>query len=169
MDFALIIARLSANRAVFSALLETVSTEQARWRPAVDKWSLVEVINHLYDEERLDFRARLRLVLAGSEKKWPPIDPPRWVIERRYQERELVASLEQFLCERNDSLDWLKDLGEVDWNQGYDHASGRITAGDLMLSWLAHDLLHVRQMARLHWEFANLVGAPYGSNYAGPW
>jgi len=73
-----------ANQAeTIRALIQDDSDEQASWRPDSDSWSVLEVINHLYDEEREDFRhlgltlirkrtgrapknARVALVLAGG-------------------------------------------------------------------------------------------------------
>ena len=52
------VERLSTNCEVFPGLVKGISLEQARWKPAPDKWSILEVINHLYDEEKEDFRQR---------------------------------------------------------------------------------------------------------------
>ena len=43
------------------------------------------------------------------------------------------------------------------------------SAGDLLASWLAHDLLHVRQLARLHWQYLTAAAKPFQTDYAGPW
>lgn len=71
MNLEYFIERLSTNRHVISGLATTVSLEQARWKPSPAKWSILEVINHLYDEEREDFRQRLGLVLNNPEETWP--------------------------------------------------------------------------------------------------
>jgi hypothetical protein len=42
-----------------------------------------------------------------------------------------------------------------------------MAAGDLLASWVAHDLLHVRQIARLRYEYVRKLAAPYGVDYAG--
>jgi hypothetical protein len=39
----------------------------------------------------------------------------------------------------------------------------------LLASWLAHDFLHIRQMARLHWEYLNSICPPFKTAYAGEW
>ena len=67
---------------MFAGLVSGLSLEQARWKPSLDKWSILEVVNHLYDEEREDFRQRLSLVLADPMQPWPPIDPRTWVTSR---------------------------------------------------------------------------------------
>jgi len=162
--------RLEAHVEVFRSILDGVDEEQARWRPAPGTWSLLEVVNHLADEERRDFRARLQLLLQDRGEAWPPIDPPRWVVDERYNERALGPSLEDFLSERARSLRWLDALGPVDLSANYPHpVLGPITAGDLLASWMAHDLLHVRQMTRLHYEFAASQAAPWSPAYAGAW
>jgi len=170
MDLAYFIERLSANRQVFEGLVSGVSPEQARWKPSPAQWSILEVINHLHDEEREDFRQRLDLVLTDPKQSWPPIDPQNWVSTRHYNERDLDTSLNNFIAERNKSLSWLKQLTTPNWQQRYQHSDGKtMTAGDLLASWLAHDCLHIRQLARLHWLHVALIAAPHQTKYAGPW
>ena len=169
MNLTYYIERLSGNASVFEGLARGIGDEQARWKPSVEKWSILEVVNHLYDEERDDFRTRLDLLLHHPEKTWPPIDPQGWAIERRYNERELNESLERFLAERQKSIEWLKQLKEPPLENKYEHPQGTISAGDLLASWLAHDFLHIRQLARLHWQYLNSISAPFKTAYAGEW
>jgi len=169
MDLHHFIERFSDNRAVFEALLANVSLEQARWKPTPDKWSMLEVVNHLYDEEREDFRQRLRLTLLEPEQPWPAINPREWVTTRSYNDRELDASLTDFLAERDVSLDWLRQLTEPNWENSNEGPNGRLSAGDLLASWLAHDFLHIRQLARLHWQYTGELSTPYQTAYGGPW
>lgn len=50
--------QLQKNKFVFQSLLEDVQPELITWRPRPDKWCLLEIVCHLYDEEQLDFRYR---------------------------------------------------------------------------------------------------------------
>ena len=93
MDVRQIVARMEENAQVILHLAAGVSQEQARWRPTPDDWSLLEVINHLYDEEREDFRARVDCMLHRPDEEFTPIHPGAWVTERRYNERDLAESL----------------------------------------------------------------------------
>ena len=93
------LARLTDNACVIECLTHPVSPEQARWKPAPDRWSILEVVNHLYDEERDDFRARLDGILHRPDQPVAPIDPPRWAVERKYNERELGESLDKICRE----------------------------------------------------------------------
>lgn len=170
MELESIFTRFTENAEVFRHLASSITPEQARWKPAADRWSLLEVVHHLYDEEREDFRVRLDIVLNRPDTPFPPIDPEGWVTQRAYREKDLRHTLHAFLQERRSSVAWLRGLSRPDWNAAVEHAVlGRITAGDLLASWLAHDFLHMRQMARLHLEIASRSTQPYSTDYAGRW
>ena len=48
-------------------LIAGLAPEQARWKPDPASWSAVEVINHLYDEEREPLTALRRLLRDGGK------------------------------------------------------------------------------------------------------
>ena len=170
MDVNFFVTRLTHGARVIEALVQNVPREQSRWRPAPGKWSILEVVNHLYDEERLDFRARLEMTLKDPKEPWPPIDPPGWVIQHKYNDGELKDALSLFLHEREMSIEWLSGLSDPDWHASHKHPQlGEITAGSLLASWAAHDLLHVRQIARVQWEYTAVRGQPHDVDYAGNW
>lgn len=163
------IGRLSDNASVIENLARNVSGGQAGWKPSPDEWSILEVLNHLCDEEREDFRTRVDFLLHRPNERLPPIDPPNWPIERKYNERKLDECVEKFLAERRESVEWLRGLQGPRWKNGYEHPRGVIRAGDILASWVAHDFLHIRQLARLHWQYLNFLSAPYTTDYAGKW
>jgi hypothetical protein len=169
MDLDDVIERMAANACIFESLTQGLTTEQARWKPAPAKWSILEVVNHLYDEEREDFRQRLQLVLTDIALTWPPIAPQEWVTARAYSERELTLSVVNFLSEREKSLTWLRTLQSPKLESRHEREAGSLSAGDLLASWLAHDFLHIRQLTRLHWQYLTANANPYQTDYAGPW
>ena len=165
-----IIERLRANVDVFDALTRGVSDEQSRWKPATDQWSILEVVNHLADEEVEDFRHRLDLTLHRPGEHWPPIAPGEWARERQYNSRELGQSVERLMTRRARSLRWLEGLTQPDWSRLYEHPSaGPLPAGGVLTSWLAHDFIHVRQLNRLHREYLASELSDYSPDYAGRW
>lgn len=162
--------RLESNQLTIASLVEPVPIKHARWKPHPGSWSILEIINHLHDEEREDFRQRIDYTLNRPGENWPPIDPEGWVTERKYNEQDLEKSLENFLNQRAESLSWLRSLKEVDWDRGYEHpTAGTLRAGDLMASWLAHDYLHIRQLVQRHFLYAQDFSAPYSTAYSGGW
>ena len=164
-----IIDRMRPNADVIAALSRDVSDAQARWKPAADAWSLLEVVNHLYDEEREDFRTRIDYILHRPGEQAPPIDPEGWVTARAYNERDPRPSLDAFLRERDSSLEWLRGLQNANWDAEYRAPWGVLRAGDLLAAWLAHDHLHVRQLNELHYAYLAQQAAPYSVEYAGDW
>lgn len=170
MNVDAMIERQTAQADRILALVAGVSEEQARWKPDPESWSILEVICHLYDEEREDFRVRLEILLRKPSMDMPPIDPQGWVTARRYNERDLTEMLAGFLAERAQSQQWLRTLTAPNWDNGVDTPWGwRVTAGDMAAAWLAHDLLHTRQLVELHWAWLQREVAPYKTEYAGGW
>ncbi|MCW5879006.1 MAG: DinB family protein [Anaerolineales bacterium] len=170
MNLETYIIRLTHNAAAIANLVQGVPAEQERWRPSASDWSILEVVNHLYDEEREDFRQRLDLLLHQPQADWPLIDPAGWVTSRQYSQRELPASLENFLQEREKSLEWLRDLSQPDWESGRMAPWGsKMRAGDMLAAWLAHDFLHIRQLNELQYAYWARAADPYQVGYAGDW
>jgi len=170
MNLLWIVDRMESNATVFEGLLRSVQPSQAKWKPGPEKWSLLEVINHVADEENEDFGMRLRLVLENPATEWPPIDPERTAIERQYNSRDLSESLDRFLRARSQSLAWLRGLQNPNWESAHARPTGgALRAGDLLHSWLVHDLIHIRQINRLHYEYFTATSRGFSSEYAGNW
>ena len=163
------IQQLADHAVMVGGLVSGVSIDQARWRPAADAWSMLEVMHHLYDEEREDFRRRLDHVLHRPDQTWPDIDPVGWVIQQQYNEQDLAQTVAGFMRERDQSIQWLRSLDSPNWQSSYAAPWGSITAGELLASWAAHDLLHMRQLVELHWAYMTLRLEPYRVEYAGQW
>ena len=89
--------------------------------------------------------------------------------ERGYNLRDPAASLARFLSEREASIAWLRGLSAPDWDTTFEAPWGPISAGDIFASWVAHDLLHMRQLLELHWAYMTAEMEPYRPDYAGDW
>ncbi|NTU82208.1 MAG: DinB family protein [Chloroflexales bacterium] len=172
MDVTDTVARLEAQALAIAALARAAGPAQVAWKPSPDAWSTLEVVCHLYDEEREDFRARIDATLHRPDELAPEIDPEGWVTARDYASRDPAATLEAFLAERRRSLDWLRGLRHPDWERPLNHPSLArygLRAGDILASWAAHDLLHLRQLVELRYQYLASHAAPYGVQYAGDW
>lgn len=154
-------------------LLDGITEEQARWKPADGAWSILEIVTHLADEEVEDFRTRVKLTLENPENcQWPPINPVGWAEERKYNQGQLHDSLSRFYIERTKSLEWLISLATKNpqWSNTYNHPEfGPIHAGDVMVSWTAHDLLHLRQITKRLFQLTQINCDNYTTVYAGEW
>lgn len=163
-------ARLERNAETIRSMVDGMPPDEARWRPEPLRWSILEVMCHLLDEEREDFRQRIDYTLHRPGDDWPPIDPDGWVTSHDYASRKLSETLDAFLKERQSSIIWLQTLVSPNWELSRAHPAGySLRAGDLLLSWLAHDYLHIRQLTKLRFDYASVLLGPYSSLYAGEW
>lgn len=162
-------SHMEHNAETIRHMIRGVSAAQAVWKPEPTSWSVLEVVNHLADEERGDFRIRLDVMLHKADQPLPTFDPKRCVIERRYNERDLGESLDDFLSERKASIHWLHTLKSPDWDAVYVAPGLKMTAGDMFASWIVHDTLHLRQLVKLQWLYTVRELAPRKVDYAGPW
>lgn len=157
------IRQLTANAEAIRALAQAFPVEQAHWKPSPDTWAMKDVLEHLYNEERLDFRRHLK-------KMWGDPPPPMEHISLADSRQALDA----FLAERKDSIAWLSTLEAPDWDVTKQIHFGpskvmTISTGDLLVSWVEHDILHLRQMVELMHAWNEQQASPYSVWYAGEW
>ncbi len=154
--------------AVLEALLAGLDEVSARTRPAAGEWSPVEVLCHLRDEETEDFGARLRVILDGAGD-FAPIAPERWAEERRYRETSLTDAMEALRARRQASLDLLASVApETLARSRPHHRLGRLSGLDILSAWVAHDRIHLAQLAGTLARIWALRWAPLRADYAGP-
>jgi hypothetical protein len=169
-DPAAMIERLARFPDALEGAAGCVSAADAGWKPGPEDWAIVEIVAHLADEETFDFRMRVRMTLDNPAAPWPQIDPEGWAEERRYIDRDCAAELARFRGERASSIEWLRTLSDPDWTRTYEHpVFGPISAGDVFVSWCAHDALHLRQVSKRLFQLAQRDGAPFATRYAGQW
>ena len=170
MNLEYCLVQLTSNAAAIEQMVAGLDSESAHWKPSDKDWSVVEVMCHLADEEREDFRIRFQFIISGASGDPPPNDSDKKVTERRYNERDLASSLADYLNERQQSLDWLRGLTNIPFDNKVTWSWGRsISVGDMLVSWVAHDVLHLRQLTELKWGYQMRQFAPYDPGYAGDW
>lgn len=114
-------------------------------------WSPYQIVGHLVHGERTDWIPRVRHLLEhGPERPFVPFD--REAMLRDDASRPIGALLDEFADLRRLSLVELHglDLTDQDWGRpGLHPALGEVTLGQLLATWVAHDLTHVSQIARV--------------------
>jgi DinB family protein len=164
-----IIEELAKNKVIFKELLTGLGKEEYLWRQDPKKWCALEIICHLYDEEREDFRARTKHVLKNPELGLKPFDQLAWIEDRKYIEQNYTETLSKFLKEREQSVVWLKSLKTPDWNRAINHPKfGEMSAKTFLVNWLAHDYLHIKQILKLKFDYLQIKTGK-SLDYAGNW
>ncbi len=160
---------LNRNKEVFRSMLHGVDDVAIKWRPSPEKWCLLEIICHLYDEELIDFRARVQQVLNEPQLPLSPIDPIGWVASHHYMQQDFESVLHNFLAERGRSVNYLNALVAPRWDNVHEHPKfGPMPAILFLNNWLAHDYHHIRQINEVKYLYFKAV-CKQPLNYAGNW
>jgi len=169
MEPQLIYNELARNKDVFYNLLKDISKREYIWSQEKGKWCLLEIVCHLYDEEKEDFRTRVKCVLDDPNIPPPAFNPLVWVKERNYIDQDYNQVLDNFLAEREKSVSWLNSLKSPKWDNTYHHPKiGPMSAQLFLSNWLAHDYLHIRQIVKLKFDLLKQISKE-SLNYAGNW
>ena len=169
MEIKALYQELLHSTEMIRALLAGVAPEAARFKPDAESWSMLEVVCHLYDEEREDFREHLDFILHRQNEAWHVIDTVGWVTERKYNQQNFAEMQGKFFAEREKSLAWLQGLQHPDWEKSFTTPYRTISAGEMFACWAAHDNLHIRQLVELRRVRLENITRPYNLKYAGDW
>ena len=169
MEFETLYQELQNSTEMIRALLLGVSQQEAQVKPTPESWSILEVVCHLYDEEREDFREHLDFILHRQHEEYHVIDPQAWVMERKYNQQDFAEVQEKFFAERQKSLAWLKEVSDSNWDTTYTSEYGSLSAGEMFSCWVAHDNLHLRQFVELRRARIERITKPFSVEYAGNW
>lgn len=113
------------------------------------KWSVNEVVQHLADSE-LVTGYRIRLILASDAPEILAYDQDAWAHALRYSEASLPDALTRIRVLRGRSLELLLGLQPDEWERAGMHSErGRESVRQIATLQAAHDLVHLRQIARI--------------------
>ena len=169
MNYNKVIDELERNKNLFKSLLSNIEVKEQLWKPKVENWCLLEVVCHLLDEEKEDFRARVKHTLESPDLPMLSINPSAWVEERRYIQQNFSNTLDYFLQEREQSIAWLRSLENPNWDNFYVHEKfGEMTAKMFLSNWLAHDYLHIKQILKIKFNYLKSI-SDEPLSYAGDW
>jgi hypothetical protein len=128
-----------------------------------DTWSPFDVVGHLIHGERTDWIPRLEIILADGEgRAFEPFD--RFAQFEESRGRTLDELLDTFAMLRAGNLARLAslELTAADLGMRGRHPElGTVTLEQLLATWVAHDLSHLGQIARV-------MGKAY-TDAVGPW
>lgn len=128
-----------------------------------ETWSPYIIMGHLVHGERADWIPRARLILAqGTNRRFTPFD--RFAQFRESEGKTLTDLLDEFTQLRAEGVATLAFWQLTDEQlalQGEHPAFGAVTLRQLLSTWVAHDLGHISQIAR--------VMAKQYRDAVGPW
>jgi hypothetical protein len=154
-------AMLARTPATLDALLRTLPDGWSTVNEGGESWSPFDVVGHLVRAERVDWMGRVRTLLEhGESQPFAAVD--RGAQFKESEGRTLVSLLEEFARLRQQNLRDLAAfaLTEQDLDRlGRHPVLGAVTLRQLLSTWVAHDLDHLVQIARvLARQYADEVG-----------
>lgn len=163
MDFQIddAIAVLDRTPATFRAFLGGLPEAWTTANEGPDTFSAFDNVGHLIHGERTDWIPRARLILAqGANRTFEPYD--RFAQVRESQGKTLAMLLDEFATLRAGNVDVLRGWHLTDAQlalTGEHPALGTVTLRQLLATWVAHDLGHLAQTARvLAKQYRDAVG-----------
>ena len=154
---------LARTPSTLQTLLGGLPEPWIRGTEGPDTFSPFDVVGHLIDGEETDWMPRARLILSRNpEATFTPYD--RFRHHQRNRGRSLPSLLDEFVRLRAGNLEALAawNLGDAELELRAMHPSlGAVTLRQLLAAWVAHDLGHVAQIAR--------VMAKQYRDEVGPW
>jgi uncharacterized damage-inducible protein DinB len=134
-----------------AALVRDLPDDWVRHDEGPGTWSVVDVVGHLIHGERTDWIPRARIILRhGTGRTFEPFD--RFAQLQASQGRSLDDLLDEFSRLRDQNLAELAAfrLGPEQLAlEGRHPELGVVTLGQLLSTWVAHDLDHLAQVARV--------------------
>jgi hypothetical protein len=144
------ISILEQTPIIIEKIVFAATDEQMQWKPAMDRWSISEVLAHLADAEVVAFRERVRAMMEKDNPVIEGYDQNAAYVAGKYAGKGR-ENLKTFCHERDRSLSFLRYVSSSVLGRKGQHAKiGPITIGQVMNEWAFHDLGHIRQVAELY-------------------
>jgi hypothetical protein len=144
------VAVLESTPRALDALLAGVPAGFREGNEGGETWSPRIVVGHLVHGEETDWIPRARILLEhGESRPFEPFD--RFAQIEKYGEASIDDLLRRFAVLRAGSLGVLRgwNLGPADLARRGRHPElGSVTLGQLLATWVAHDLDHLAQISR---------------------
>ena len=136
---------------MLTAMLQGLSDAWTTANEGGDTWSAYDIVGHLIHGEKTDWMPRAAIILSErADKTFEPFD--RFAQFEASRGKSLPQLLEEFraLREKNLALLRSKNLTGADLERkGVHPAFGEVTLSQLLATWVAHDLNHIAQIARV--------------------
>jgi hypothetical protein len=139
---------LEATPEILRGLMTELTEEDARWKPAPDRFSIAEVLAHLSHSEGQCYRMRLDRFLAETRPEFEPDDAQMYL--DFYMDADPENAFDQFEVQREGNVEYLRGLSAGAGDRVALHKEyGEITLAQMLNEWALHDLGHIRQIAEL--------------------
>lgn len=126
-------------------IIDCVSQDRYAEPLEAGRFSLIEMVAHIADGEDV-FLDRMRTAKEFPGTTVEFYDMDQRAADKAYAQRNLQHELDVFENRRRDTLDFLKNLEEGDWQKTFIHPQrGELSIENQVTMLLGHDLYHLEQ------------------------
>jgi hypothetical protein len=141
---------LSTTPRVLDALLRDKSHLWLNARKTPESFSPIDVVGHLILADKTDWMLRVQMILDhGDTQPFEPFD--RFAFQDLIAGKSIAALLDDFAAARRESLHTLTTLNLKEHQfdlPGLHPDLGPVTLGNLLATWVVHDLGHISQIVK---------------------
>jgi hypothetical protein len=136
-----------------AAAVSSLPDKALRYKPAPDKWCILEVLGHLADMEVM-YAYRIRQMLADKKPVIAPIDQNDWAKQLGYTETPPAELVALYGLNRHANLRLLQRLKPSDLEKSAYHPELKtnVTVADYVEKMGTHGAGHLEQIERLKKE-----------------
>ena len=159
--------QLEATPEILRLLMGGLSAEDTQWKPAPNRFSIAEALEHLSHVEGHCFRARVERMVNEDNPAIEPYDPDVYFAAGQYSGRDAEDSFDHFEEQREMNVEYLRELpASVADRIGTHGKLGVITVSHLMNEWAFHDIGHIKQIGEIIRALKYYPGmGPFQSQY----
>ena len=173
---ALLIEETNKNDATARQVVDGLSEEQLNWKPATDRWSMAECLDHLSISE-LSFKPYLADAIARGRQRFPVNAPPPYLpsmmggwlaralvpentgkmkapqILQPFNPSAILGAIDRFLGQQAELRHWVVDARGIDYNKTRLRSPVtrlvRYSVADAYVVMVVHARRHLGQAARV--------------------
>ncbi len=160
------LAVLERTPGVLTRMLSGMPEDMVTESVAGEDWRVIDVVGHLLHGEKVDWPVRVKAILSGEQKAFEPFD--RFAM-LDWPASDIASQLEEFATMRVVNLEGIKNIGLTVGDLGKTGVHpefGEVTLGQLLSTWVVHDLGHIAQITRIMAKRLRSDVGPW-SNYLG--
>ena len=148
------------NPKLVAAAVLGVPDATLRWKPAPDKWCILEIIAHLADIE-IVYACRLRQMLADTNPVIAPMHQNAWAQKLGYMQSSPAEMVALYGLNRHANLQLLRRMKLEDLSKSAHHpeTNCQVAVAEMVERMSTHGTKHLEQIERLKTDSSKIAHA----------
>lgn len=147
--------RYAAQADEMDLLIGSISASDVARQPSENRWSVLQIANHLADAELLA-SVRIRRIITQDRAKLWGYEQETWADRLGYQQRKIETVIARFTLLRRENAELLSSIPNDWWELTGEHNEyGTLSLIQLIQDYVGHTAKHLEQIRRVFSEPGN--------------